>query len=384
MELKVTYLDNAATTFPKPESVYRGVNDFLREQCANPGRSAHKLSLNTSREIFQCRELLKSFFNAKNSENIIFTQNATEALNLAILGFLKENALVLTTGFEHNSVMRPLNFLKQSKNINIIKMEHYPSGKINEKDFIEKVKLKPEVVIVNHASNVNGVVQNLELVSDYKRKYNYKILIDASQSAGVEKIDLSNLDIDFFAFTGHKSLYGIQGAGGLYVREPEMLTPIKFGGTGSLSEKEVQPDFLPDRFESGTLNCPAIKALLEGVSFIKQKGVKNIKEHKKSLLQKFIMGVKEIKDLKVYFGGSIKDNIGVVSVKSEKFSSSYIAMLLDSRYSVAVRPGLHCAPSAHISLGTFPEGTVRFSFSIFNTTEEVDYTVKCLKEILCN
>ena len=379
---KIYYFDNAATSFPKPEKVYTEVSSFLKGKCANPGRSAHSMSLETARVIFQCRELIKKLFNAENSEQIIFTHNATEALNIAILGFLKRGSTVVTTSMEHNSVMRPLNFLKKTKNINILKIKQKQNGEIDEKDLFEKIKLSPSLVIVNHASNVNGLINNLEIFSNLKKKFHFKLLIDASQSAGVVNIDVKSLDIDFLAFTGHKSLYGIQGTGGLYVKAPDDIIPLKFGGTGSLSEHEVQPDFLPDKFESGTPNCPGIAALKAGVEFVMEKGVENIFNRKKKLVSFFVNELEKIPSIKIFYGNSVDNNIGVVSVNSKSLSPSSFAMELDKRFGIAVRAGLHCAPSMHKVLSTYPEGTVRFSFSVFHTKKDVEYALEAIKDIV--
>ena len=383
MNIKTYYFDNAATTFPKPESVYNAVTDFMKEKCANPGRAAHKMSLESSRVIFQCRESLKNLFNADTSEQIIFTNNATEALNLAIIGSLKENSTVITTAMEHNSVMRPLNFLKATENVNTVKLKHNSVGKVDIDDLKEKItNIRPDMVIVNHASNVNGIICNLEIFAEFKKKYNFKLLVDASQSAGVIDIDVKTLNIDFLAFTGHKSLYGPQGTGGLYVKEETDLKPFKFGGTGSLSEEEVQPDFMPDKFESGTLNCPGIVGLQAGLDFIKQIGFSSIGKHKRELVKMFIEELRRIENVKIFYGDSVENNVGVVSITSDQISSSSLAMILDRQYNIAVRPGLHCAPAAHKTLKTYLQGTVRFSFSMFNNFEQVKYVANALQEIL--
>jgi len=379
---KIFYFDNAATSFPKPESVYENIDGFMRNQCANPGRAAHKMSLESSRAVFRCRELICKLFKASSSEQIIFTSNATEALNLAIIGFLKQGATVLTSSAEHNSVMRPLNFLAAAKRVKVARIKHNSNGIVDYRDFKEKLSLKPSLVVVNHASNVFGAITDLEPFLEYKKKSGFRLLVDASQSAGVTDIDLSSHEIDFLAFTGHKSLYGVQGTGGLYVKEPDILTPIKFGGTGSFSENEIQPEFLPDKFESGTPNCVGLTGLQKGVEFVMEKGVKNIFIHKKKLVKYFIDKLNSVNGIRLFYGESPENNVGVVSLIARNVSSSSLAMILDRKYNIAVRPGLHCAPFAHKVINTFPTGTVRFSFSIFNNIDELDYAVKAVKEII--
>lgn len=376
------YFDNAATSYPKPEEVYEAVIDTMRNYGANPGRSGHTMSLEIGRKIFKVREKLKDFINCNNSENIVFTKNATESLNLAIKGLLEKNDHVITTDIEHNSVYRPLKRLEKEKNIEISIVKS-KKGLINPLDIEKEIKDNTKLVITNHISNVIGSITDIEKIGKICKKYNIYYLVDAAQSLGVYKIDVNKMNIDLLAFPGHKGLLGPSGTGGLYVKENIKLKSLLEGGTGSVSESILQPDFMPDSLESGTVNSSGIVALGAGIDYINKVGIKNIEKKEIDLSKYFVDGIKDIEGIKIY--GPLDENQGpVISINIGDLGSSEVAYILDDKYNIAVRSGLHCAPLVHKMNKTIDKGTVRFSFSYFNTFEEVDIAIKAVKEISSN
>lgn len=374
------YLDNAATTFPKPESVYGAVDDCLRNYCANPGRGGHKLSLKSGRVLLEARELLAELFNVDSPENVILTQNATEALNLAIKGFLNAGSHVITTSMEHNSVMRPLKILEERGiETSIVQCNEY--GEIDVKSIKKEIKKETALIVATHASNVVGTITPIEDIGDLAKRYGLTFLVDASQTAGVYQIDMEKMNISMLAFTGHKSLMGPQGTGGLCIREGLKLIPLQEGGTGSKSESLYQPDIMPDRYESGTHNTPGIAGLCAGINFINSKGIDTIRSHEQELTRYFLDGLREIKDVRVYGTKEVEKQAPVVSINIGDIGSSEISYILDETFDIATRSGLHCAPMAHKTIGTLEQGTVRFSFSIFNTIYQVDTVLDAIAHI---
>ncbi|HNR04464.1 MAG TPA: aminotransferase class V-fold PLP-dependent enzyme [Bacillota bacterium] len=374
------YLDNAATTFPKPESVYRAVDDCLRNYCANPGRGGHKLSLQSGRVLLEARELLAELFNADSPDNVILTHNATEALNLALKGFLKKGSHVITTSMEHNSVMRPLKVLeKLGIETTIAQCNEY--GEIDIGSIEKEIKKETALIAAAHASNVVGTIIPIEDIGDLAKRYGLAFLVDASQTAGVYEIDMQKMNISMLAFAGHKSLMGPQGTGGLCIKRGLELTPLQEGGTGSKSESLYQPDIMPDRFESGTHNTPGIAGLCAGLSFIKSKGIDKIRAHEQELVKYFLDGLAEIKNVKVYGVKEASKQAPVVSINIGDTGSSEISYILDRTFDIATRSGLHCAPMAHKTLGTLEQGTVRFSFGFFNTKEQVGAALNAVENI---
>ncbi|MEA4846794.1 MAG: aminotransferase class V-fold PLP-dependent enzyme [Clostridiaceae bacterium] len=374
------YLDNAATTFPKPEEVYRAVDDCLRNYCANPGRGGHKLSLKSGRVVLEARELLTELFDFDSPDDIILTHNATEALNLALKGFLKKGGHIITTSMEHNSVMRPLKALeKLGIETAVVQCNEY--GEIDIGSIEKEIKRETVLIAATHASNVVGTVLPIGDIGDLAKRYKLDFLVDASQTAGVYEIDVKKMNISMLAFAGHKSLMGPQGTGGLYIKRGLELTPLQEGGTGSKSESLYQPDIMPDRFESGTHNTPGIAGLCAGLRFIKSKGIHNIKAHEQELVSYFLDGLAEIKDVKVYGTKDINRHAPVVSINIGDIGSSEISYILDQTFDIATRSGLHCAPMAHKTIGTLEQGTVRFSFSYFNTKEQIDTTLNAIEHI---
>ncbi|MDR7871398.1 MAG: aminotransferase class V-fold PLP-dependent enzyme [Tissierellaceae bacterium] len=376
----MVYFDNAATTFPKPQVVYDTIMDSMVNYGANPGRSGHKLALKASRGVFETRQLLSKFFNTGNPMNIIFTFNCTESLNIAIKGVLKSGDHVITTSMEHNSVLRPIEYLKRIGVESTI-VSANSQGLVDPKDIENAIKPNTKLIVTTHVSNLVGSILPIEEIGAIAKKHNVYYLVDGAQSAGVYDIDVKKMNIDMLAFPGHKGLLGPQGTGGLYISEELDIDSIFQGGTGSESSSMIQPSVRPDKFESGTINAPGVIGLGEGIRFIMEKGIENIKDHEEELAKYFIDQIKNIEEIKIY--GPLTDRQGpVVSINVKDIDSSEISYILDDKYNIAVRPGLHCAPLAHKTIGTLNQGTVRFSFGMYNTFEEIDYAVKALKEIV--
>ena len=375
------YFDNAATSYPKPPSVYEAINFTLQHVGANPGRGEHSLSQSANRIIFKARETIAEFFNIPNSRNIVFTSNGTEAINLALKGFLKPGDHGIISSMEHNSVVRPLNSLKND-GVNVTIVQCDKEGKLNPDYVFKEIKENTRLIVLTHASNVTGTILPVEEIGEIAAKKGIPILVDAAQTAGTIPIDVVRNSISLLACPGHKSLLGPQGTGFLYICEGFNLKPLIEGGTGSNSELSEQPDFLPDRFQSGTLNTPGIAGLKAGIEFINKKSIQTIKEHEDMLSKTFINKLKEINRVRIYGPLSIKEKTAVVSFNIKGKDSADIATALDEKYQIMVRVGLHCSPHAHKTIGTFPDGTIRVSFSIFNTVHEIDYFIDSLKVIL--
>lgn len=374
------YLDNAATTFPKPEDVYGAVMNCMKNYGANPGRAGHKLALSAGRIIYEARESLCRLFNIDNPMNIIFTYNATDSLNLAIKGILKKGDHVITTSMEHNSVIRPIKTLEELGIENTI-VKCNELGELNIDDIKKAIKNNTKLIVTTHASNVCGTLIDIESIGKIAREIGIIYLVDVAQTAGVYDIDVKKMNIDMLALPGHKGLLGPQGTGVLYVREGINLIQLKEGGTGSKSEELTQPDIIPDRYESGTPNTPGIAGIDAGIKFILKEGIEKIRKHEEELTQYFIDGLNEIPTIKVYGLKNSKKQASVVSINIGDEDSSEISYILDSVFDIATRSGLHCSPLAHKTLGTFEQGTVRFSIGYFNTKKDIDKALDALKNI---
>ncbi len=373
------YLDHAATSFPKPEEVVEAMARHLREASANPGRSGHFLSLEASRAIFEAREIVSQFFGVSDSRRVIFTKNVTEALNLVIYGILRQGDHVVTTSMEHNSVMRPLRDLEKRGIIQLTVVPSSPEGAADIQALEKAIRPhQTKLIVVNHASNVTGTITNLQAVSEIKGTA--FLLVDAAQSAGCLPIQLKRLNVDFFAFTGHKALWGPQGTGGLILLGgEEALLPLMRGGTGSHSEFEEQPSFLPDRFESGTPNGCGIVGLAAGIRYVMKKGIENIREHEKMLTAKLLEGLLQMDRVHVYGPKDPERQTAVISINVDGMSCSDVGFQLDRNFDICVRTGLHCAPSAHRTIGTFPQGTVRISMGATTTETDVEELLQAVK-----
>ena len=377
------YLDNAATTFPKPEAVYNAMMDCMKNYCANPGRAGHKLAMKAAREIYDTRENIAKLFNIDNPMNIVFTNNATDSLNLAIKGVVNKGDHIITTSMEHNSVIRPIKALEKVGVENTI-VQCDDQGFLNIDDLEKAIKPNTKLIVTTHASNVCGTLIDIKSISEIANKHNILYLIDASQTVGVYDIDLKDIKADMLAAPGHKGLLGPQGTGILYIREGLNIGILKEGGTGSRSEDLFQPDLLPDKYESGTHNTPGIVGLNEGVKFIFKEGIDKIKEHEEELCKYMLERLEEVPNIKIYGPKDANKRASVISINIGNMDSGEITFLLDSEYDIATRSGIHCAPLAHKTLGTLEQGAVRFSIGYFNTKEEIDKSIDALKEISKN
>lgn len=374
------YLDNAATTWPKPPGVLQAMEKCLTQLGANPGRAGHRMALKAGRLIYETRELLAQLFGVKNPLQIAFTLNTTEALNQALRGLLAPGDHVITSSMEHNSVSRPLHFL-QSQGIEVTKVPATPEGGIVVAEVEKSIKQNTKALVMTHASNVSGTIFPVEKLGEVARKNNLFFIVDAAQTAGTYEINVEKMQIDLLAFPGHKGLLGPQGTGGLYVREGISLTPLKYGGTGSSSEFPEQPDVYPDRLESGTPNTVGIAGLGAGVKFILETGLDKIRSHEEHLTDMMLEKLGKIPGITIYGPANSKQQAPVISVNFGRQDSGQIGFILDQAFEIACRAGLHCAPDAHRSLGTFPQGTVRFSLAYFNTEEDVRQAVAACKQI---
>lgn len=384
MGMELVYLDNSATSWPKPKEVLESIRKAIEQYGANPGRSGHKLAIEAARIIYETREALAELFGLEDPERVILTKNVTEALNLVLYGFLKPGDHVITSSMEHNSVMRPLRDLEK-KGVEVTQIRASEKGEIDPQDVLKSIRKNTKLIVLVHLSNVTGTIMPVEEVLKIGKDHGIPLLLDAAQSAGTIPLNLKELPVDLLAFTGHKGLFGPQGTGGLIINTEgleEKIEPLMRGGTGSKSEEEEQPEFLPDKYESGTPNTPGIAGLGEGVRFILKEGIERIREKKEKLTLKLIEGLKEIKGVKLYGPLDPKKQIGIVSFNLEGKSPSEVSHLLDEKYNILSRPGLHCAPSAHKSIGTFPFGTVRFSVGYFNTEEEIEYAIRAVRDLV--
>ena len=380
MERKSIYFDNAATSGIKPPGVIEAVCDCLKNVNANPGRSGHSLSVRAAEIIYDTREAIGEFFNFGNTENIILTKNATEALNIVIFGLLRPGDEVITTSMEHNSVLRPLDYLKSQGKIHLKILRADGNGVVSPAQIKGAISDRTKLVAVTSASNVTGTKLDLEGIYQVSGSADIKMLVDGAQGAGAMNIDLGQTPFDFLALTGHKHLYGPQGTGALIIRDADALSTFMRGGTGSLSEKTVHPDFPPDKFEAGTLNTPGYAGLAAGMRFLLKRGIKNIIAEEHYLTRYLLDKLLAIDEIEIYAPDA--DRVATVSFNVRGTPPSDVSHYLDKRWGIYVRPGLHCAPEAHKTLNSFPKGAVRFSLTCFNTTEEIDIAMTALKTFL--
>lgn len=367
------YFDNAATSWPKPPEVAEAMTYFLTHVGASPGRSGHRLALEAGRIVYQTREALADLFHAPDPLRVVFAHNVTEALNLALTGLLHSGDHVIASSMEHNSMMRPLRELeRQGVELSVVCCS--PEGLLNPEDVRGAIRPTTRMIALNHASNVVGAIQPAAEIGSIARQHDLLFLLDAAQTAGAYPIDMQAEDIDLLGFTGHKSLYGPTGTGGLILgdRVPvEQLRPLKRGGTGSRSEEEEQPGFLPDMAESGTTNAVGLAGLLAGLRWIEAQSVKQIRRHEMILTQQLLDGLQRIAGVTVYGAQKAARRTAVVSFNLAGLQPSEVGLRLDDDFGILCRVGLHCAPAAHKTLNTFPVGAVRFGLGAFNTPEEV-------------
>ena len=377
------YLDNSATSFPKPESVYLAVDAALRHCGANPGRGGHRMALEASRLVFEARETVAEFFSIADASRLVFTSGATESINIALFGLLNPGDHVVTTAMEHNSVLRPLRVLEQS-GVSLTIVDADSSGYVSSEAISAACSDVTRLVVMTHSSNVTGTLLPVEEVSKFCRPRKIRLLVDAAQTAGHIPIDVNKLGIDLLAVPGHKGLFAPPGIGCLYVHEDLELRPLIHGGTGGQSEQEGMPLQMPERLESGTLNTPGIAGLKAGVDFINDVGLGSITDHEQQVVEQLVDGLRLIPGITV-FGPTEKHHHGggAVSFSCLTIDSSEIGFLLDQEYDTMVRVGLHCAPGAHRMIGSYPQGTVRVSPGYFTTSEQIDNLVQAVNEIVC-
>ena len=381
--MKDIYFDNSSTSFPKAPNVGRAMGEFIENGAFNINRGSYEGAYEAGSAVLDTREMLKDLFNCPNSKNVVFTPSVTYSLNFFIKGFLKPGDHVLVTSVEHNAVMRPLVQMEKLG----VEFDAVPcdeEGGVTADDFRAYIKENTKAIITTHASNVCGTIIPIEEIGALCKEKGLVYAVDTAQTAGILNVDMQKANIDFLAFTGHKGLLGPQGIGGFIASDKleGLIDPVISGGTGSLSDSEEIPDFLPDRFESGTLNLPGIIGLHQALVYLKEAGIDNMRKEKMDITKYFLDQVKEIDGVKVAGKKTVEGRLGVVSIDFEGFDNSIVSFYLSSKYKIMTRVGMHCAPRAHKTLKTFPQGTVRFSFSHFNTKEEVDICINAIKTIL--
>lgn len=372
------YLDNAATSFRKPEEVLEAVMEAMRHS-GNASRGTHSAAISASQSVYEARRRLAAFFHCERADHVIFTQNSTEALNIALYGLLSPGEHVITTDLEHNSVLRPLYDL-ESRGLLLDFVRADRRGKVDYRDFERLIRKETRAIVCTHASNLTGNMLELERISGIAHRAGALLVVDASQSAGALPVDMKKQGIDILCFTGHKSMLGPQGTGGLCLRSGVELRPFKRGGTGVHSYLREQPSDYPTRLEAGTLNGHGIAGLLAAVNFIDRMGLEKIEEKESRLLRRFCEAVREIPGVTLY-GDFEGRRAAIAALNIRDYSSAEISDCLAQDYGIATRPGAHCAPRMHEALGTEEQGAVRFSFSIFNTEDEVESAIRAVREL---
>ncbi len=376
------YMDNAATSFPKPECVYRGVDFFNRYMGGNPGRGSSLTVLKSGSVLHETREALAELFNISDSARIAFALNVTEAINIGLKGILNPGDHVITTSMEHNSVARPLYVLSSARGVEWTAVPCSPlDGSLDPEELRKAIRPHTRMICMLHASNVTGTIMPLTQVGDIARENGILFMVDAAQTAGVLEVDVVRQNIDIMAFTGHKGLLGPQGTGGIYVKPGLYIKPLKEGGTGSASESLIQPDFMPDMYESGTQNTPGIAGLLAGVNFIKETGLAKIHAHEQALTRMLLEGLQEMKKVRVYGPQNTSRRTAVVPFNIQGLDCGEVSFILDNEYGITTRSGLHCAPLAHETLKTKALGACRLSPGFFSTEMEVMEVIKAIAAI---
>lgn len=373
------YMDNAATTMQKPKEVVQAVAAAM-ESMGNAGRGAHGASLSASRTVYDTRELLCRFFNGTSPRQIVFTANSTESLNIAIKGVLNPGDHVVTTVMEHNSVLRPL-YEMEKKGVELTFVKTDERGVMDLADLEAAIRPDTKAIVCTNGSNLTGNYVDVEAVGAVAAKYNVLFIVDASQTAGVFPIDVQKMHIDILCFTGHKSLLGPQGTGGMYVREGLEVRPLLSGGSGVQTYSKTHPKEMPTALEAGTLNGHGIAGLHAAVEYLMAEGIDKIRTREQELMWRFYEGVKDISNVKVYGDFTTKNRCPIVTLNIGEYDSSEVGDALLMDYDISIRPGAHCAPLMHEALGTVGQGAVRFSFSHYNTEEEVDTAIRAIQEL---
>ncbi len=373
------YLDNAATTMQKPQEVIEAVTAAMCSM-GNAGRGANEASLSASRTIYEARERLAQLFCAKSPKQIAFTANSTESLNIALKGTLEPGDHVITTMLEHNSVLRPLYALEET-GVELTILKSDDKGRIDYGDFEREIRENTKVIVCTHGSNLTGNLVDIKRVGEIAAKHGLLFIVDASQTAGVFPINVQEMKIDILCFTGHKGLLGPQGTGGIYVRTGLEVRPLKSGGSGVQTYNKRHPSEMPTALEAGTLNGHGIAGLAAAADYLLQRGIDTIRGREQELMWKFYEGVKDIPGVKVYGDFSSKERCAIVTLNIGDYDSSEVSDELLMTYHISTRPGGHCAPLMHEALGTVEQGAVRFSFSHYNTEEEVETAVNAVREL---
>jgi len=380
--MDIYYFDNAASSWPKPPGVAEAMVDAVTKYGANPGRGSHKLAVEASRSIFRTRKKLAALFGIRNPNDIAFALNTTAALNTAILGYVREGDHVVCTAVEHNSVRRPLEWLKETRGVRVTYVETSESGQLDPIQVKRALEPKTRLIVVNHSSNLLGSIVPLADIGDIARSHGAALLVDAAQSAGVLPIDVEAMGIDMLAFPGHKALYGPQGTGGLYISPELEVSPLVVGGTGSQSEAVLQPTVRPDRYESGTQNTPGIAGLGAGVDFVLHETVATIHNREWALTQRMMEELTQLAGIRLLGPSLGEPRTGIVAFTAEGIDSAEMSFVLDQHFRIAVRAGYHCTPLAHRIAGTEATGAVRASVGAFTTEEQVDYFVDAVGQIV--
>ena len=404
MEKKKIYLDNAATSFPKPEEVPKAVYDYMTKLGTNVNRGGYATAYDTESVVFECRELIGALFHAPDYKNVVFTRNITESLNVVLKGLLHSGDHVIVSSMEHNAVMRPIRQLEK-KGVSFTRAQCESDGSLKLDTLYRCLRPDTKAVVMTHASNVFGTMLPIQEVGAFCKENGLVFILDSAQTAGVFPIDMEKMQIDILCFTGHKGLLGPQGIGGFILRDKLVMEiePLISGGTGSLSNLETVPEFMPDRFEAGTPNLPGIFGLHAALNWLRKLGEKSlsaelfttehcfsaalekIREHELQLTEEFLTLLEPLEKegkLKIIGKKDTEMRTGVVSIQTLTRELSDTAFQLDTRYGIMTRVGLHCAPSAHKTVGTYPTGTIRFSFGFANTDKEVKIATDALKELL--
>jgi len=375
------YLDNSTTSWPKPEIVYKTMDNFMRTEGGSPSRGSHSMAIEVEKTINETRMLVARLINARDITHIIFTANCTDALNMGLKGLLKPGQHVITDSINHNSLARPLKKLELSG----VKITRLPletaTGAISSHALESAIRKETRLIVVTHASNVTGVIQPIEEYGDIARKHGVIFMVDAAQTAGKYPLDVKACQIDLLAFSGHKGLLGPPGTGVLFIGEGFELDTTREGGTGSYSEQAEQPSVLPDRYECGTINSVGIAGLGAGIKFINSEGTPKIRSHGQMLIQRLIDGLSQITGVKVYTAPDIERQAPLLSFTVKGYEPGEVGAILDQAFDIKVRTGLQCAPAAHKSFGTFPKGTIRVSPGYFNTLTEMDSALRAIEQI---
>ena len=375
------YLDNAATSFPKPKEVATAVYDFMVNNGTSSGRGSYKKAMQSDYIVYECRKLIGKLFNFDNPKKVVFTSNVTDSLNIAMRGILKENDHVITSSLEHNAVWRCLKTLERDINIKIDTVECSKDGITNPQDIKKYIKKDTALIVFTQASNVLGTIQPIREIGAIARDHNIPFLVDSAQSAGAMKIDVKEDNIDILAFTGHKSLLGPMGTGGLIINNDIDIKPLKAGGTGGDSAYEYQPDYYPNHLETGTSNVSGIAGLREAIKFLNKEGIENIHNKEKELTKYALEKLETVKDIEIYGPKDCEKMLSVISFNIKDKRPEDVGSILDQKYDIMLRAGLHCAPTAHSVIGTKERGTLRIGLGYFNEKEDIDKLVEALNNL---